>query len=75
MLVVFILAWIFVLGIIIAGLIIFFKSRKEKEDFNDFSWNRKKDKFDDFSWESERKRRRGFLTGKIGTVLILRIII
>ena len=56
MLVVFILAWIFVLGIIIAGLIIFFKSRKEKEDFNDFSWNRKKDEFDDFSWESERKK-------------------
>ena len=48
MLVVFILAWIFVLGIIIVGLIIFFKSKKEKEDFNDFSWNRKKDKFDDF---------------------------
>ena len=56
MLVVFILAWIFVLGIIIAGLIIFFKSRKEKEDFNDFSWNRRKDEFDDFSWESERKK-------------------
>ena len=56
MLVVFILAWIFVLGIIIAGLIIFFKSKKEKEDFNDFSWNRKKDKFDDFSWENERKK-------------------
>jgi len=56
MLVVFILAWIFVLGIIIAGLIIFFKSRKEKEDFNDFSWNRKKEEFDDFSWESERKK-------------------
>ena len=56
MLVVFILAWIFVLGIIIAGLIIFFKSRKEKEDFNDFSWNRKKDEFEDFSWESERKK-------------------
>ena len=56
MLVVFILAWIFVLGLIIAGLIIFFKSRKEKEDFNDFSWNRKKDKFDDFSWENERKK-------------------
>ena len=56
MLVVFILAWIFVLGIIIAGLIIFFKSRKEKEDFNDFSWNRKKDEFEDFSWENERKK-------------------
>ena len=56
MLVVFILAWIFVLGIIIAGLIIFFKSKKEKEDFNDFSWNRKKDEFEDFSWENERKK-------------------
>ena len=64
MLVVFILAWIFVLGIIIAGLIIFFKSRKEKEDFNDFSWNRKKEEFDDFSWESERKKEKELFNRK-----------
>lgn len=39
-----ILVWIFVLGIIIGGLIVFFKNKKEKEDF------------DDFSLESERKK-------------------
>ena len=39
-----ILVWIFVIGIIIGGLIVFFKNKKEKEDF------------DDFSLESERKK-------------------
>ena len=39
-----ILVWIFVLGIIIGGLMVFFKNKKEKEDF------------DDFSLESERKK-------------------
>lgn len=39
-----ILVWIFVLGIIIGGLIVFFKNKKEKEDF------------DYFSLESERKK-------------------
>ena len=39
-----ILVWIFLLGIIIGGLIVFFKNKKEKEDF------------DDFSLESERKK-------------------
>ena len=39
-----ILVWIFVLGVIIGGLIVFFKNKKEKENF------------DDFSLESERKK-------------------
>ena len=39
-----ILVWIFVLGVIIGVLIVFFKNKKEKEDF------------DDFSLESERKK-------------------
>ena len=39
-----ILVWIFVLGVIIGGLIVFFKNKKEKEVF------------DDFSLESERKK-------------------
>ena len=46
MLVVFILAWIFVLGIIIAGLIIFLKKRKENEYFDDLLWD-EEDEFDD----------------------------
>ena len=41
-----ILVWIFVIGIIIGGLIVFFKNKKEKEDIDDFSLEgeRKKEK-------------------------------
>ena len=31
-----ILVWIFVLGIIIGGLMVLYKNKKEKEDFDDF---------------------------------------
>ena len=37
-------AWIMVLAVIIATIVIFFKNRKEKNEF------------DDFSWESEKRR-------------------
>ena len=58
-----ILVWIFVLGIIIGGLIVFFKNKKEKEDF------------DDFSLESERKRKKSFSIEKIMKKTTMKIIL
>lgn len=37
-------AWIMVLAVIIATIVIFFKNRKEKDEFDDFSWESQKKK-------------------------------
>ena len=37
-------AWIMVLAVIIATIVIFFKNRKEKNEFDDFSWESEKRK-------------------------------
>ena len=49
-------AWIMVLAVIIATIVIFFKNRKEKNEF------------DDFSWESEKRKEKKLFdrTAKIG---------
>ena len=65
MLIVFILAGVLVSGIIIAGLIIFLKKRKENEYFDDLLWD-EEDEFDDFSWneEEDETERDGAKKGK-----------
>lgn len=65
MLIVFILAGVLVSGIIIAGLIIFLKKRKENEYFDDLLWD-EEDEFDDFSWneKEDETERNGAKKGK-----------
>ena len=49
-------AWIMVLAVIIATIVIFFKNRKEKDEFDDFSWEsqKKKEKESDTAWQEQQ---------------------